>query len=69
MSSDLVPILRKVLYLQVPPSGAPSLTRNLERNTHRVKVASRTLKAMPIVVYREGEVVIDRLLEKSEGRD
>lgn len=41
----------------------------MERNTHRVKVEPRALKAVTIVVSREGEVVIYCLLEKSEGRD
>lgn len=44
--------------------GAPSFASTLEGNTHRVKVASRALRAVAIVVYGEGEVVIYRLLEE-----
>lgn len=53
----------------MPPRGAPSLTSDLGSNTHRVQVASRALKAVPIVVDREGEVVTYGLLEKTEGGD
>lgn len=41
----------------------------MERNTHRVKVEPRVLKAVTIVVIREGEVVLYCLLEKSQARD
>lgn len=41
----------------------------MERNTHRVKVEPRVLKAVTIVMIREGEVVIYCFLEKSQARD
>lgn len=47
------------------PGVTPCFTSNLERNTHRVQVVARVLKAVPIVVHGEGEVVIYCLLEKS----
>ena len=51
------------------PDVAVHLFSNVGRNTHRVKVEPRVLKAVTIVMSREGEVVIYCLLEKSEGRD
>lgn len=51
------------------PDVAPRFISDLERNTHGVKVISRVLKAVPIVVNGEGEVVVYCLLEKIEGRD
>lgn len=51
------------------PDVAVHFFGNVERNTHRVKVEPRVLKAVTIVVSREGEVVIYCLLENSKGRD
>lgn len=39
----------------------------MERSTHGVKEVSRILKAVPIVVYGEGEAVVDCLLEERAG--
>lgn len=49
------------------PEATPHGICNLERSTHGVEEVSRILKAVPIVVYREGEAVVDCLLEERAG--
>lgn len=41
----------------------------MQRSTHIVKIVSRVLKTVAIVMHREGETFVCCLLEKNEERD